>query len=417
MRDRERRVVITGIGTVNPLGNDVESTWRALKAGESGIGPNTRFDVTEFPSKIAGEVKNFNPSDYIDKKDARKMALFAQYAVVSAKQAMDQAGLSQGGFDPHRTGVFLGNGIGGFEIIEGSYRILFDKGPGRVPPLTIPKLISNEGPGNVAMTFGIHGPAQTITTACASGTDAIGAALTAIRAGICDVAVTGGTEGCITELGVAGFCILQTLSTRYNDEPARASRPFDVNRDGFIIAEGAGILVLETEEHARKRGATILGELAGYGGTCDAYHLTSPAPDGSGATRAMQLAMADAGLVPEDIDYVNAHGTSTPTNDPIETLAIKNALGDRARQIPVTSTKSMTGHLVGGAGGLEAIISLLAIREGFVPGTINLEEADPACDLNYLPGQGKELRVRAALSNSLGFGGHNGVVALREWNP
>lgn len=345
------------------------------------------------------------------------MALFAQYAVVSAKQAMDQAGLSQGGFDPHRTGVFLGNGIGGFEIIEGSYRILFDKGPGRVPPLTIPKLISNEGPGNVAMTFGIHGPAQTITTACASGTDAIGAALTAIRAGICDVAVTGGTEGCITELGVAGFCILQTLSTRYNDEPARASRPFDVNRDGFIIAEGAGILVLETEEHARKRGATILGELAGYGGTCDAYHLTSPAPDGSGATRAMQLAMADAGLVPEDIDYVNAHGTSTPTNDPIETLAIKNALGDRARQIPVTSTKSMTGHLVGGAGGLEAIISLLAIREGFVPGTINLEEADPACDLNYLPGQGKELRVRAALSNSLGFGGHNGVVALREWNP
>ncbi len=415
MEDKKRRVVITGIGTVNPLGNDIASTWKALKAGESGIGPNTRFDIAEFPSKIAGEVKDFIPSDHMDKKDARKMALFAQYAVAAAKEAMSQAGLTEGGFDPERSGVFLGNGIGGFEIIESSHRVLFEKGPGRVPPLTIPKLISNEGPGNIAMTFGIHGPCQTITTACASGTDAMGAALESIRSGRCDMVISGGTEGCITQLGIAGFCILQTLSTQYNDEPSRASRPFDVNRDGFVIAEGAGILVLEEEEHAKKRGAVILGELAGYGGTCDAYHLTSPAPDGSGATRAMKLAMEDGGLSPEDIDYVNAHGTSTPTNDPIESLAIKNALGDRAFQIPVSSTKSMTGHLVGGAGGLEAIISLLAIREGFVPGTINLEEPDPACDLNYLPGKGKEMKVRAVLSNSLGFGGHNGVVAIKEW--
>ena len=415
MEDKKRRVVITGIGTVNPLGNDIASTWKALKAGESGIGPNTRFDIAEFPSKIAGEVKDFIPSDHMDKKDARKMALFAQYAVAAAKEAMSQAGLTEGGFDPERSGVFLGNGIGGFEIIESSHRVLFEKGPGRVPPLTIPKLISNEGPGNIAMTFGIHGPCQTITTACASGTDAMGAALESIRSGRCDMVISGGTEGCITQLGIAGFCILQTLSTQYNDEPSRASRPFDVNRDGFVIAEGAGILVLEEEEHAKKRGAVILGELAGYGGTCDAYHLTSPAPDGSGATRAMKLAMEDGGLSPEDIDYVNAHGTSTPTNDPIESLAIKNALGDRAFQIPVSSTKSMTGHLVGGAGGLEAIIILLAIREGFVPGTINLEEPDPTCDLNYLPGKGKEMKVRAVLSNSLGFGGHNGVVAIKEW--
>ncbi len=415
MEQNKRRVVVTGMGAITPLGNDIQSTWSALKAGKSGIGPNTRFDVTEFPSKIAGEVKNFTASDYIDKKDARKMALFAQYAVAAASEAMKQAGLADGGYDPERSSVFLGNGIGGFEIIESSYRILFDKGPGRVPPLTIPKLISNEGPGNVALTFGFHGPCQTITTACASGTDAIGTALESIRSGRSDVVITGGTEGCITELGVAGFCILQTLSTKYNDEPERASRPFDANRDGFVIAEGAGVLVLEELEHARARGAHIIAEVAGYGSTCDAYHLTSPAPDGGGAARAMSLAMEDAGLKPADIDYVNAHGTSTPTNDPVETMAIKSALGPRAMEIPVTSTKSMTGHLVGAAGGLEAIIAILSITDGFVPGTLNLEEPGEGCDLNYLPGRGKEMKVRAALSNSLGFGGHNAVIAVKEW--
>lgn len=415
MEQQKRRVVVTGMGAVTPLGNDVETTWAALKEGKSGIGPNTRFDITEYPSKIAGEVKDFNASDYIDKKDARKMALFTQYAVAAAAQAMKQAGLAEGGYDPERSSVFLGNGIGGFEIIEGSYRILFDKGPGRVPPLTIPKLISNEGPGNIALTFGFHGPCQTVTTACASGTDAIGSALASIRSGRSDVVITGGTEGCITELGVAGFCILQTLSTAWNDRPEKASRPFDAARDGFVIAEGAGVLVLEELEHARARGAHIIAEIAGYGSTCDAYHLTSPAPDGSGAANAMKIAMEDAGLTPADIDYINAHGTSTPTNDPIETMAIKSAMGKRAYEIPVTSTKSMTGHLVGAAGGLEAIISILAMRNSFVPGTLNLEQPGEGCDLNYLPGPGKPMKVRAALSNSLGFGGHNAVIAVKEW--
>jgi 3-oxoacyl-[acyl-carrier-protein] synthase II len=415
MEKKIRRVVVTGMGAVTPLGNNVETTWKALKAGESGIGPNTRFDTSEFPSKIAGEVKDFRASDFMDKKDARKMALFSQYAVAAASQAMEQAALSRGGFDSDKTSVILGNGIGGFEIIEESYRILFSKGPGRVPPLTIPKLISNEAPGNIALTFGIHGPCQTITTACASGTDAIGTALASIRSGRSDIVVTGGTEGCLTELGVAGFCILQTLSTKYNNEPTRASRPFDAERDGFVIAEGAGILVLEELEHAIARGANIIAEIAGYGATCDAYHLTSPAPDGSGAVKAMQLAMEDGGLTPADIDYVNAHGTSTPTNDPVETAAIKQALGARAKDIPVTSTKSMTGHLVGAAGGLEAIISILAITDSFVPCTLNLEEPGEGCDLNYLPGKGKAMPVRAALSNSLGFGGHNAVVAVKEY--
>ncbi|ADK81415.1 beta-ketoacyl-ACP synthase II [Sediminispirochaeta smaragdinae] len=415
MENQKRRVVVTGMGAITPLGNDVESTWQALKTGKSGIVRNDRFDISEFPSKIAGLVRDFEPNNYMEKKDARKMALFTQYGVAAARQAMDQAGFTSGNFDPDRASVFLGNGIGGFEIIESSYRILFSKGPSRVPPLTIPKLISNEGPANVAMVLGLKGPCQTITTACASGSDAIGAAVASIRSGRSDIAVTGGTEGCITELGIAGFCILQTLSTKYNDDPTRASRPFDKNRDGFVIAEGAGVLVLEELEHAKARGAKILAELAGYGASCDAYHLTSPEPEGEGAAKAMRLAMEDGNLRPEDIDYVNAHGTSTPTNDPIETRAIKKALGERARDIPVTSTKSMTGHLVGAAGGLETIISVLTIRDGFVPGTINLEEADPECDLNYLPGKGKEMKVRATLSNSLGFGGHNAVVAVKEW--
>lgn len=415
MSREKRRVVITGMGTVNPLGNDLTSTWEALKAGRSGIGQNTRFDTSEFASTIAGEVKDFKASDYMDKKVARKMALFSQYAVAAARQAVDQAKLTEGSFDPDRASVIIGNGIGGFEIIESAYRVLFEKGPKRVPPLTIPKLISNEGPGNIAMNLGFHGICQTITTACASGTDALGAAVQSIRSGRSDLVVSGGTEGCITELGVGGFCILQTLSVQYNDRPELASRPFDKDRDGFVIAEGAGILVLEELEHARSRGANILAELAGYGGSCDAYHLTSPAPDGAGAAKAMELALEDAGLKAEEIDYVNAHGTSTPTNDPIESLAIKKALKERAYQIPVTSTKSMTGHLVGGAGGLEAIISVMAIRDSFVPGTINLEEPGEGCDLNYLAGAGKAMPVRAALSNSLGFGGHNGVIAVKEY--
>lgn len=410
-----RRVVVTGLGAVTPLGNDISTTWNAARNGESGIGPITYFDPAEFSSKIAGEIKEFNPSDYMDRKEARKMGLFAQYAVAGAAQALQQAGLADGGYDPERSAVILGNGIGGFEVIESSYRTLFDKGPGRIPPMTIPKIISNEGPGNISLKYGIKGPSYTITTACASGADAIGASLKAIRRGEADMVITGGTEGCITELGVGGFCVLKALSTAHNDDPQLASRPFDKNRDGFVIAEGSGILVLEELEHARQRGAEILAEVAGAGMTCDAYHLTGPDPEGGGASRAMTAALQDAGMQPEEIDYINAHGTSTQANDPIETKAIKATFGEHARKVKISSTKSMTGHLIGAAGGIETIFSILAIRDSFVPATINYDEPDEACDLDYTPNKGAEMPVKAAMSNSFGFGGHNGVVIVKEY--
>lgn len=411
-----RRVVITGTGVVSPLGHSIEAMWNNIKAGKSGIGPITRLDPEEYPSKIAGEVRNFDPADFIDKKEARKMALFSQYAIAGAVQAMQAAGLESAAIDTDRAGVILGNGIGGFEIIEEGHRTLFDKGPRRVPPMTIPKIISNEGPGHIAIRYGFHGPCYTITTACASGTDAIGQAMRAIKHGQSDVMITGGTEGCITGLGVSGFCALKALSTEYNHTPQTASRPFDKHRDGFVIAEGAGILVLEELEHAKKRGAHILAEVSGYGTTCDAYHLTAPDPEGSGAAKAIRLALEEAGMQPEDIDYINAHGTSTPTNDPIETAAIRKAFGAHAYKVKVSSTKSMTGHMVGAAGGIEAIISMLAIRDSFIPPTINLDEPDETCDLDYVPNQGIETRVRAAISNSLGFGGHNGVILIKEYS-
>lgn len=411
-----KRVVITGTGVVSPLGHSIDEMWSNLKSGKSGIGPITRLDPEEYPSKIAGEVRDFDPGKFIDKKDARKMALFSQYAIAGAVQAMQQAGLESYSIDTERAGVILGNGIGGFEIIEEGHRTLFDKGPRRVPPMTIPKIISNEGPGHIAIRYGFHGPCYTITTACASGTDAIGQAMRAIQHGQTDVMITGGTEGCITGLGVSGFCALKALSTQNNENPAIASRPFDKDRDGFVIAEGAGILVLEELEHAKQRGAVILAEVAGYGMTCDAYHLTAPDPDGNGAARAMKMALDDAGMQPEDIDYINAHGTSTPTNDPIETAAIKKTFGEHAYKLKVSSTKSMTGHMIGAAGGVEAIIGMLAIRNSFIPPTINLDEPDEACDLDYVPGQGVEARVRAVISNSLGFGGHNGVVLIKEYS-
>jgi 3-oxoacyl-[acyl-carrier-protein] synthase II len=410
-----RRVVVTGIGAVTPLGNDIDSTWKAVRAGQSGIGPITYFDPAEFSSQIAGEIKEFNPTDYMEKKEARKMGLFAQYAVAGATQALGQAGLTDGGYDPERAAVILGNGIGGFEVIESSYRTLFDKGPSRIPPMTIPKIISNEGPGNIALKYGMLGPCYSVITACASGADAIGASLKAIRSGDIDMAVTGGTEGCITELGVGGFCVLKALSTAHNDEPQVASRPFDKTRDGFVIAEGSGILVLEELEHAKQRGARIIAEVAGSGMTCDAYHLTGPDPEGRGAARAMSAALKDAGMQPEDIDYINAHGTSTQANDPIETMAIKSTFGDHAGKVKISSTKSMTGHLVGAAGGIETIFSILAIRDGYVPATINYSEPDESCDLDYTPNEGIEMPVRAAMSNSFGFGGHNGVVIVKEY--
>lgn len=412
----DRRVVVTGMGTINPLSNNVEDLWSAIKAGKSGIGPITKFDATEFPSKIAGEVKDFNPSDFMDSKEHRKMGLFTKFAVAGAVEAMKQAGLDKENIEPYRSSVILGNGIGGFEIIEDAHRILFEKGPKRIPPMTIPKLLSNEGPGNVAIRFGFKGPAYVVTTACASATDAIGQAMNAIRTGLSEVIITGGSEAAITELGVGGFCVLKALSTKRNDDPEKACRPFDADRDGFIIAEGSGILVLEELEHAKARGANILAEIAGYGATCDAFHLTAPNSDAISASTAMSEAIQDAGLEPSDIDYINAHGTSTPTNDPLETKAIKIALGDHAYKLKVSSTKSMTGHLVGAAGGIEAIISIMAIRDQFFPGTLNLENPGEGCDLDYVPGIGVPGRIKAVLSNSLGFGGHNGTLAIKEYS-
>ncbi len=409
------RVVVTGMGTVNPLGHSIEEFWRNIKAGVSGIGPITKFDASEYPAKIAGEVKEFDPSDLLDRKQLRGMADFTKYAAHAAAQAYHQAGLSQETVDPYRSGVYIGNGIGGFEIVEENLAKLFERGVQGVAPLTIPKLIANEAAGNIAIQFGIKGPAHTTVTACASGTDAIGEAFSAIRFGLVDLAVTGGTEAAITRLAIAGFCRLQALSTKYNDTPHRASRPFDASRDGFVMGEGAGILILESLTHAKARGATILGEVVGYSMTCDAFHLTAPDPDGDGAARAMAAAVKMAGIEVESVDYINAHGTSTPVNDPMETKAIKRVFGEHAYRLKVSSTKSMTSHLIGAAGAVEAIVCLLAIRDQFYPPTINLEEADSECDLNYVPTVGLSGHIEYAMSNSLGFGGHNGVLLVKAY--
>jgi len=413
-----RRVVITGLGTINPLGNSVSDTWEHIRAGKSGIGRITKFPVDEYKSQVAGEVKNFDPSDFLDRREFRNMADFTRYAAASAVQAVEQAGIMHDGgkfFDPLRTGVYLGNGIGGFEITEESLEKLFARGPNAIAPMTIPKMISNEAAGNISIKFGLKGPSSTISTACASGTDAIGAAFHAVKYGIVDAAAAGGTEGAISKLALAGFCRIQALSTAYNDTPELSSRPFDKDRDGFVMGEGAAVLFIEELEHARRRGANILAEIAGYGMTCDASHITAPDPEGAGAARAMSNALESAGMQPEDVDYINAHGTSTPANDPIETVAIKKAFGDHAYTLKVSSTKSMTAHLIGAAGGIEALISVLAIQHQFFPPTINLETPDEGCDLDYVPKQGIPGRIRAVLTDSLGFGGHNGALVIREF--
>ncbi|AEJ62451.1 3-oxoacyl-(acyl-carrier-protein) synthase 2 [Spirochaeta thermophila DSM 6578] len=410
----KKRVVITGMGAVTSLGHSVSQLWEAVKRGECGIDRITHFDTTEYACRIAAEVKDFDARAVIG-KEARKMDPFSQFAVASAIEAMRDAGLADGGVDPERLGVVIGNGIGGFETLEDSFRTLFEKGPSRVAPLTIPKIIGNIAPGNIAMYFNAQGPCYTITTACSSGTDAIGEGLRLIREDEADVVIVGGTEAAITPLGIAGFIVIQALSTKYNDSPKKASRPFDKHRDGFVMGEGAGVLILESLEHAKARGARIHAELAGYGMTCDAYHLTAPHPEGRGAVKAIQRALGDAGLSPEDIDYVNAHGTSTPLNDPIETRAIKQAFGEHAYKLKVSSTKSMTGHCIGAAGAIEAILSTMAIVDQFFPPTINQEEPDPECDLDYVPNEGKKGRIRAAISETFGFGGHNGVVVIKEY--
>lgn len=410
-----RRVVVTGLGTVNPLAHDVANTWEAIKAGKSGITRISTFDTEEYASKIAGEVKNFDPTVWMDRKEARKQGRFTQFAVAGAAQALEDAGLDRGGVDPERVGVILGNGIGGYEVTEEGVRQLAARGPKGVSPMTVPKMILNEGPANVAIKYGFHGPCYCVVTACASATDSIGTSLNAIRYGQIDVAVTGGMEAAVTPFGIAGFVQLTALSTKYNDNPTAASRPFDKDRDGFVMAEGSGILILEELTHALDRGAKIYGEVAGYGITCDAYHLTSPDAEGNGPARSMILALQDAGMEPSEIDYLNAHGTSTPTNDPLETMAIKKAFGDHAYKMPISSTKSMTAHMVGGAGGMEAIISLLALRDGFLPPTINLDNPDERCDLDYVPNVGRKADLRAVLSDNLGFGGHNGSLIFKKF--
>lgn len=413
-----RRVVVTGMGVVSPVGNRIDTFWSNIRSGVCGIGPLDRFDISEYPAKIAGQVRDFDYSDLIESKAARSMADFTIYALYAAVQAMEQAGFGPhgaGGWDPFRTAVHLGNGIGGFEVVEENLRKLFERGPRAVAPLTVPKMITNEGAGNIAIHYGIKGPALTIATACASGTDALGTAFHAVKHGLVDISVSGGTEGAISQLAVSGFCRLHALSTAYNDTPLTACRPFDATRDGFVLGEGAGILVLEELSHARARGARILGEITGYGATCDAYHLTAPEPDGSGAMRAMKAAIDESGIPVEEIDYINAHGTSTQANDVMETNAIKSLFGAHAYKLKVSSTKSMTAHMVGAAGAVEAIASLLALRDQFYPCTLNLNTPDPACDLNYVPNHGVEGKMTWALSESLGFGGHNGALVFRGY--
>jgi 3-oxoacyl-[acyl-carrier-protein] synthase II len=411
------RVVVTGMGTVNPLGTNITQFWDNIKAGVSGVGPITKFDTTDYPAKIAGEVRDFDPSDLLDRKETRSMADFTKFAVHAAVQAMQQAGLDNGGYDPYRSGVYLGNGIGGFEVVEENLAKLFERGPHAVAPLTIPKLISNEAAGNIAIHYNFKGPCHTTVTACASGTDAIGAAFNAIRFGQVDVALSGGTEAAITKLSVAGFCRLQALATKYNDTPQIASRPFDKERDGFVMGEGAGMLVLESLSHAKARKAVILGEIAGYSMTCDAFHVTAPNPDGEGAARAMKAALEMAGIKPEEVDYINAHGTSTAANDSMETRAIKSVFGSHAYNLKVSSTKSMTSHLIAAAGAVEAIVCMLAIRDQYFPCTLNLTNIDSECDLDYVPNQGRDGIIRYAMSNSLGFGGHNGVLVFKAYTP
>jgi len=413
-----RRIVITGMGTVNSLAHNVEDTWSAIQEGKIGIGKITRFDASEYPAQIAAEVKDFAESrkKYIDSKDARKMDDFSAYAVYAGRQAAEDAGLTVGeNIDPERIGVILGNGIGGINSLETAYEKLFSVGPKRVPPMTIPKIIVNEAPANTAIALGAQGPCYSVVTACAAGTDAIGDAARLISTGVLDVAVTGGTESSISKMGIAGFCVIHALTTDYNETPEKGSRPFDKDRSGFVMGEGAGVLILEELEHAKKRGAKIYAELAGYGISCDADHLTAPHPEGRGAIAAMKMALATAGMTPEDIDYINAHGTSTPINDPTETLAIKKVFGDHAYKLKVSSTKSMTGHCIGAAGGIEAILSILAIRDGVYPPTMNLDEADEKCDLDYVAGGAQKGEIRAVMSNSLGFGGHNGILIVKKY--
>ena len=407
------RVVVTGLGAITPIGNDVASFWQGLKDKKVGIAPITYFDTTDYKAKLAGEVKDFDPKKYMDPKAARRMEPFSQYAVAAAGEAIAQAGLDMEKEDPFRVGTSIGSGIGSLQAMEREHKKMLEKGPNRVNPLLVPMMISNMAVGNVALHYGLKGKSINVVTACATGTNSIGEAFRSIQYGEADVMVAGGTESAITPLGMAGFAALTALST--NDDPETASRPFDKDRDGFVMGEGAGIVVLESLEHAQKRGAKILAEVVGYGGSNDAFHITSPAEDGSGAAYAMEMALKDAGIAPEKIDYINAHGTSTHHNDLFETMAVKKALGDHAYNVKINSTKSMIGHLLGAAGGVEFIACVKSIEDGFVHATAGLKEAGEGCDLDYTMGEGVPMNIHYALTNSLGFGGVNASLVIKKF--
>jgi len=409
-----KRVVVTGLGAITPIGNNLTEYWEGLLSGRNGIGPITRFDPSKHACKIAGEVKGFDPNDYIDRKEAKRMDRFAQFAVAASKQAITDAGLIINDLNAEQVGVMIGTGVGGLKVLEEQMEIYLTRGPSRCSPFMIPMMIANMAAGLVAIQTGAKGPNSCPVTACAAGTNAIGEAFRIIQRGYAKAMICGGAEAVITPLCVAGFASAKALSTR-NDDPSHASRPFDRERDGFVMGEGTGILILEDLEQAVERGAKIYGEIVGYGMTCDAYHITAPVPEGRGATRSMELAIKDANLSPEQVHYVNAHGTSTPANDVTETKAIKKAFGKHAYELAISSTKSMTGHLLGGSGGIEAVATVMAVNQDKIPPTINLVNPDPECDLDYVPQQSRSQLVEVAMSNSFGFGGHNATLVFKKY--
>lgn len=408
------RVVITGLGVISPVGNDVDTFWDSLVNGRSGVDYITQFDTTDYPVKIGAEVKGFNPEDFIDKKEVRRLDRFTQFAIAASKMAIKDSGLVIDEENAERVGVYIGSGIGGLQTIEEQHKVLLEKGPKRISPFFIPMLIGNMASGQVSIHLGAKGPNSAPISACATGTHAIGDAYLMIERGDADAMICGGTEATVTPLAVGGFASMRALSTR-NDDPKKASRPFDMERDGFVMGEGSGVLILESLEHAKKRGAKIYAEVIGYGATGDAYHLTAPAPEGEGAARAMKIAMKRANVKPEEVDYINAHGTSTDLNDKFETMAIKGAFGEHAYKLAISSTKSVTGHLLGAAGAVEGIAIALALKHGIIPPTINYETQDPDCDLDYVPNKARKENIKIALSNSLGFGGHNATIMLKKF--
>ena len=409
-----RRVVVTGVGLLSSVGKGTEETWEAIKAGRNGIRPITAFDASAFACRIAGEVQNFDPQVYIERKEVKKMGRFIQFGIAATEFALADSGLKVTAENAERVGVYIGSGIGGFEVIEREHKVLLERGPDRISPFFIPATIINLASGYVSIRTGAKGPNSATATACTTSAHAVGDSFRLIQRGDADAMICGGAEACVTPMGIGGFAAMRALSTR-NDEPQRACRPWDKERDGFVVGEGAGILILEEHDHARKRGAPIIAEIAGYGMSADAHHITSPSEDGDGALRVMRNSLKDAGIDGTTIDYINAHGTSTPVGDKIETCAIKRCFGDHARKVAVSSTKSMTGHLLGGAGGLEAGITVLAIRDQIAPPTINYEFPDPECDLDYVPNYARPMRIDYALSNSFGFGGTNGCLIFKRY--